>query len=106
MHVNGLKRMVKLRGGLEEIRENNHMLANLIFGSVHLFCKILLTCFNVMKQNNLDGYDGTSIHTRNSFRAYVRRHDGARAQFTTLSLRQRRSREGPCSDIKVSEIHD
>ncbi|KAF8862195.1 hypothetical protein BDZ45DRAFT_723329 [Acephala macrosclerotiorum] len=32
MHVNGLKRMVKLRGGLEEIRETNHMLANLIFG--------------------------------------------------------------------------
>ncbi|KUJ12249.1 uncharacterized protein LY89DRAFT_673249 [Mollisia scopiformis] len=32
MHIQGLKRMVALRGGLHTIRSTNHMLANLIFG--------------------------------------------------------------------------
>jgi hypothetical protein len=34
MHVNGLKRMVSLRGGLSAIRETNSMLGNIIFGLV------------------------------------------------------------------------
>lgn len=32
MHIEGLKRMVKIRGGLGAIRSTNPMLANLIFG--------------------------------------------------------------------------
>jgi hypothetical protein len=31
MHINGLKRMVGIRGGLQAIREMNPMLANSVF---------------------------------------------------------------------------
>jgi hypothetical protein len=36
LHIQGLKRMVSLRGGLTTIRAGNHTLANLIFGYVSL----------------------------------------------------------------------
>lgn len=32
MHIEGLKRMVTMRGGLDAIRDTNPMLTNLIFG--------------------------------------------------------------------------
>jgi hypothetical protein len=32
MHIEGLKRMVRIRGRLDSIRTTNLMLANLIFG--------------------------------------------------------------------------
>lgn len=34
MHVEGLKRMVSIRGGLDAIRATNPVLTNLIFGQV------------------------------------------------------------------------
>lgn len=81
MHLDGLKRIVELRGGLDKVRQTNPMVANVVF-----WCAMISTDEPSLLSLTFDDALEYSEHVQGSVSATLLTHDGGQADLLEFGV--------------------